>query len=162
MSDQLHSVELVVNGEQRSVECRSDDTLAEVLARRLGLTGTKIGCGVGYCGACTVIVDGKSAHACCLLAGTLDGSSVETVEGVAGDSGLSPVQDAFLECGAVQCGYCTPGFVMSVTALLRDCPTPSEGEVRDYLSGNICRCTGYQKIVEAALVASRQHADGES
>jgi aerobic carbon-monoxide dehydrogenase small subunit len=148
-------IQLTVNGEIREVRCRPDSTLLEVLRDELGLLGTKFGCGIGYCGACTVVVDGRAAHSCCLLAGTLDGVSVTTVEGIAVDGELQPVQEAFLDCGAVQCGFCTSGFVMSISALLEENPDPTEADVRNFLVGNICRCTGYTKIVEAAMAAAR-------
>ena len=143
-------VHLNVNGGHQDVSCAPDDTLLAVLRDRLGLTGTKFGCGIGYCGACTVLVDGAAAHSCCLLAATMEGREITTVEGI-GDDAPDDVQTAFLEAGAVQCGYCTPGFVLSVRALLAENPEPSEEQVRGFLTGNICRCTGFAAIVRAAL-----------
>ena len=150
------SVSLSVNGRQRVIDCRPGDTLLEALRNILGLTGTKSGCEIGYCGACTVLVDGAAAHSCCLLAATMDGREVITIEGIGADEdqGLDPVQAAFLETGAVQCGYCTPGFVVSVKALLAENPVPSETEIRRYLTGNICRCSGFAAIVRAAAAAA--------
>ena len=145
-------VRLVVNGDDREVSCAPGDTLLAVLRERLGLTGAKFGCGIGYCGACTVLVDGAAAHSCCLLAATLEGRHITTIEGVS-ESAPDTVQQAFLETGAVQCGYCTPGFVLSVRALLAENPEPSEAETRAFLTGNICRCSGYAAIVRAALAA---------
>ena len=171
------SVAVSVNGRRRVIDCRPVDTLLEALRGLLGLTGTKSGCEIGYCGACTVLVDGAAAHSCCLLAATMDGREVTTIEGIgalsetaaesrgsavggredaerAGDDGLDPVQAAFLETGAVQCGYCTPGFVVSVKALLAENPSPSEAEIRRYLTGNICRCSGFAAIVRAVAAAA--------
>ena len=145
-------VRLTVNGRRQDVSCTSGDTLLAVLRDRLGLTGTKFGCGIGYCGACTVLVDGAAAHSCCLLAATVEGREITTIEGV-GDDAPDAVQQAFLEAGAVQCGYCTPGFVVSVRALLAENPAPSEEEVRGFLTGNICRCSGFAAIVRAGLAA---------
>lgn len=147
-----NTVRLVVNGESRAVPCDAGDTLLEVLRSRLGLNGTKFGCGIGYCGACTVMVDGEAAHSCCLLAATMDGREITTIEGVS-ETAPDAVQEAFLEAGAVQCGYCTPGFVLSVRALLAENPEPNEEEVRRFLTGNICRCSGFAAIVRAALAA---------
>ncbi len=145
-------VELVVNGRRHELTCAPDDTLLAVLRDRLGLPGTKYGCGIGYCGACTVLVDGAAAHSCCLLAATLDGRRITTIEGVS-DRAPDGVQQAFLDAGAVQCGYCTPGFVLSVRALLAENPDPTESQVREFLTGNICRCSGFAAIVRAALAA---------
>lgn len=149
----MTSVSLSVNGRRQAIDCRPGDTLLEALRGHLGLTGTKSGCEIGYCGACTVLVDGTVAHSCCLLAATMDGREVTTIEGI-GDEGLDPVQVAFLETGAVQCGYCTPGFVVSARALLAENPAPSEAEIRRYLTGNICRCSGFAAIVRAVAAAA--------
>ena len=145
-------VHLTVNGRRHEVSCEASETLLAVLREHLHLKGTKFGCGIGYCGACTVLVDGAAAHSCCLLAATLEGRRITTIEG-AGDAAPDAVQQAFLEAGAVQCGYCTPGFVVSVRALLAENPAPSESEVRRFLSGNICRCSGFAAIVRAGLAA---------
>lgn len=150
---------LHVNGQERTIHCSSGDTLLDVLRDELGLTGAKFGCGIGYCGACTVLIDGAVGHACCLLAATLDGRHIQTVEGLGSDQPgadqRDEVQQAFLDEGAVQCGYCTPGFVMSVRGLLDVTPEPTEQQARDFLTGNICRCTGFAAIVRAATTASR-------
>ncbi len=155
-------VRLVVNGRDLAVPCDPGDTLLEVLRERLGLRGTKFGCGIGYCGACTVLVDGAAAHSCCLLAATLEGRHITTIEGITDatpddaapdDAAPDDVQAAFLEAGAVQCGYCTPGFVVSVKALLAENPSPDEADIRSFLAGNICRCSGFAAIVRATVAA---------
>ena len=152
----MTSVSLSVNGRQRMIDCQPGDTLLETLRGPLGLTGTKSGCEIGYCGACTVLIDGAAAHSCCLLAATMDGREITTIEGIGPDENesLDPVQAAFLETGAVQCGYCTPGFVIAVKALLAENPAPSEAEIRRYLTGNICRCSGFVAIVRAVAAAA--------
>lgn len=131
-------------------------TLAEFLRDQLNLTGTKLGCNRGECGACTVLVDGKAVVSCTMLAVDAAGKKITTVESLAGNGKLNPLQQAFWEQGATQCGYCSPGMLMSATALLNAKPKPTEDDVRRALSGNLCRCTGYKKIVEAVLVASGQ------
>jgi len=145
-----HSITLTVNGDLHELAVEPQWTLAEVLRERLGLTGVKIGCDLGDCGACTVLVDGKPLLSCLTLAVTVDGCSIQTIEGVAEQGVLHPIQQSFLECGGLQCGFCTPGMVLTSKAMwdkMVSCPT--ENEIRDKLSGNLCRCTGYQKIVEA-------------
>jgi carbon-monoxide dehydrogenase small subunit len=148
-------VHLSVNGIPiaRSVEPRM--TLADFLRDQCGLTGTHLGCEHGACGACTVLLDGDAVRSCLMFAVQVDGMEVTTVEGIASPDGtLSPVQSALRECHGLQCGFCTPGFVMSMTALLRDNPDPTDDEIREGLSGNFCRCTGYQGIVAAARRAA--------
>jgi aerobic carbon-monoxide dehydrogenase small subunit len=148
-------VDMTVNGERRrgSVEART--TLADYLREQCALTGTHLGCEHGVCGACTVLVDGEAVRSCLMFAVQADGVEVTTVEGLGGpDGALSPVQDAFRSEHGLQCGFCTPGFVVSVTALLQENPQPSETEIREALSGNLCRCTGYQGIVRAVLRAA--------
>jgi aerobic carbon-monoxide dehydrogenase small subunit len=148
---------LTVNG--RTVTCEVEDRmlLVELLRETLGLTGTHVGCDTSQCGACTVHVDGLSVKACSVFAGELDGCEVLTIEGIAdADGSLSVVQQAFQDHHGLQCGYCTPGMVMTATALLAENPKPSEEEIRHYLEGNICRCTGYHNIVKAILAASGQ------
>jgi carbon-monoxide dehydrogenase small subunit len=144
--------ELTVNGETFSVDGDGLTPLVNVLRDHLGLTGTKTGCYEGRCGACTVIVDGRSAVSCLYPLALAHGKDIRTVEGLAADDGtLNPLQEAILDAGGVQCGISTPGVLMTLTALLEHNPNPTEAEIREALAGNICRCTGYQKIVEAVL-----------
>jgi carbon-monoxide dehydrogenase small subunit len=147
-------VELVVNDRTRSADVPSAATLAELLRDHLGLTGTKIGCGRGDCGACTVLVDGEPANACLVFAAQCEGREVTTIEGLAHSGRLSRLQEAFVDAGAVQCGFCTPGMVMSAHALLSSNPQPTREEAAEAVSGNLCRCTGYVKIVDAIIRAS--------
>jgi len=148
-------VEMNVNGERRRGLVESRTTLADFLREGCALTGTHLGCEHGVCGACTVLVDGEAVRSCLLFAVQVDGAEVTTVEGIGGaDGALSPVQEAFREEHGLQCGFCTPGFVVSVTALLRDNPKPSDTDIREALSGNLCRCTGYQGIVRAVQRAA--------
>jgi aerobic-type carbon monoxide dehydrogenase small subunit (CoxS/CutS family) len=148
-------VRLTVNGHPAEVPCTDERILLDLLREDLNLTGTKRGCDLGTCGCCTVLVDGRPTLSCLTLARLADGRSVTTIEGVGTGAQLHPVQRAFVEHGATQCGFCTPGFVMSSVALLRDRPNPTRAEVIEALSGNLCRCTGYTKIIEAVLAASR-------
>jgi carbon-monoxide dehydrogenase small subunit len=152
MSDRL-PVRLTVNGAARTVEVAASETLLDALRWDLDLTGSKECCAEGECGACTVLIDGRSVNACLVLAVEADGFAVTTVEGLGPGGRLSRLQDAFLEKGAVQCGFCIPGMVMSAQALLEENPHPSETEVREGLAGNLCRCAGYQRIVDAVLLA---------
>jgi aerobic-type carbon monoxide dehydrogenase small subunit (CoxS/CutS family) len=149
MTGKLHSV-LTVNGEPRDVLAPALATLLEVLRSELGLTGSKRGCNHGVCGACTVLLDGKLARSCLTLAADVGERPVTTIEGLAGDDGFSDVQRALIEAGAIQCGFCTPGFVIALTALFAREPHPGRDAIRNALSGNLCRCSGYVKIVEAA------------
>lgn len=153
--EQSVSIRLVVNDRPRALHVGAGETLLGTLRDRLGLTGPKEACGEGECGACTVLVDGGPAASCILAAGSTDGHTVQTVEGLAGADDLTALQQAFVRHAAVQCGYCTPGVLMVLTALLDEVPEPTEAEVRHALAGNICRCTGYQQIVDAALDAAR-------
>jgi aerobic-type carbon monoxide dehydrogenase small subunit (CoxS/CutS family) len=146
---------MILNGQEVTVETEPSDLLAYVLRDKLGLTGTKIGCDEGECGACTVILDGQAVDSCLLPAMKADGCRVVTVEGLAKDGELDPLQRAFIDKGAVQCGYCTPGLLMSARALLDENPHPSEQEIKDAIAGNLCRCTGYLKIVEAIKDVAR-------
>jgi len=148
-------VALTVNGASRTAEVGATTTLVELLRVQLGLTGTKVGCGRGECGACTVILDGRPVNSCIVFAAQCGGRDVLTIEGLAANGALHRIQEAFVEAGAVQCGYCTPGMVMSAYALLRDNPRPAPEEIRQAIAGNLCRCTGYVKIVEAVERASR-------
>ena len=145
---------LSVNGEPREAYIEPRSTLLSVLREDLGLTGAKHGCGDGECGACTVIMDGRAVPSCLVLAASAQGREIETIEGFQRGGGQHPLQRAFIEHGAIQCGFCTPGMIMSAKALLDANPEPSEGEVREALQGNLCRCTGYKKIVEAVLSVS--------
>lgn len=147
-------VDLTVNGKAYSREIEARRTLADFLREDLGLTGTHLGCEHGACGACTVMIDGELARSCLTLAAQARGAAVKTVEGLAGAGGLHPVQKAFKQHHALQCGYCTPGFLVTAAALLEQCKDPTELQVREWLSGNICRCTGYQFIVDAVLSAA--------
>jgi carbon-monoxide dehydrogenase small subunit len=146
-----------VNGEQTTVHVEPTKTLLDVLREDLFLTGTKRGCDSGECGACTVLLNGQAVHSCLILAAELDGKDVLTIEGLSKDrKELHPLQKAFIEKGAVQCGFCTPGLIMTAKALLDENPNPTEEEVRYGVSGNLCRCTGYSKIVEAILTAGEE------
>jgi len=148
-------VRLTVNGRERSADVDSTETLLSLLRERLGLTGTKEGCGRGECGACTVILDGEPVNSCLVFAAQCDGRDVLTIEGLGENGELDRIQRAFVEAGAVQCGYCTPGMIMSAYALLASKPHPTRGEIQEAISGNLCRCTGYVKIVDAIERASR-------
>ncbi|UCD45338.1 MAG: (2Fe-2S)-binding protein [Candidatus Bathyarchaeota archaeon] len=151
-------VVLDVNGEPREAFVEPGWTLLKVLREELGLAGTKLGCGDGECGACTVIIDGRAVPSCLILAIGAEGKEITTIEGLQIEGVLHPLQEAFVEHGAVQCGFCTPGMIMSAKALLDDNPDPTEEDVREALQGNLCRCTGYKKIVEAVLSVSGRGA----
>jgi carbon-monoxide dehydrogenase small subunit len=153
-------IELRVNGRTHELLVEPRWTLTEVLREELGLTGTKQGCGLGECGSCTVLLDGEPVSSCLVLSVQADGHEITTVEGLARGERLHPLQQAFIDHGAVQCGYCTPGMLLSAKALLDRKRRPSETEIRSALSGNLCRCTGYQKIVEAVSDAGRRLAAG--
>lgn len=143
-----------VNGKARHVTARADAFLIDVLRNQLALTGTKNGCGMGECGACTVLLDGEPIFSCLTLAIEAQGRAITTIEGLAKGDQLDPLQRAFVEHGGVQCGFCTPGMILAARALLNENPHPTEADVRRALSGNLCRCTGYTKIVEAVLAAA--------
>lgn len=145
-----------VNGIPYSMAVDPWRTLNEMLREDLNLTGTKLGCGTGDCGACTVIVDGRTVSSCLTLAVTVDEKDIKTVEGLASGEGLHPIQEAFIQTGAIQCGFCTAGMEMSAHYLLSNNPSPNDSEIREGLSGNLCRCTGYNQIVEAISVASEK------
>jgi len=149
-------IRLTVNGQSHDVEVPTYRTLLDCLRYDLGLTGSKEGCSVGVCGACTVLLDGKMISSCIALAVFADGRAVTTVEGLAEDERLHPVQQAFMDAGGFQCGICTPGQVVAAKALLDAIPNPSETEIREWMLGNLCRCTGYYKIVESIRVAAQQ------
>ena len=143
------TISLNVNGEDYSIRVSDNRTLLQAIRDDLGLTGTKEGCGVGECGACTVLVDGQPVNSCLVLAVEMDGREISTVEGLARDGALDPLQQAFIEEGAVQCGFCTPGMLMTAKGLLNKNPAPTEDEIRSAIEGNLCRCTGYEPIVRA-------------
>jgi carbon-monoxide dehydrogenase small subunit len=159
MAERLH-VTLTVNGKEVSQEVPVRLTLADFLRHELKLTGTHLGCEHGVCGACTVLVDGRTARACLMLAVQADGASVQTVEGVADGGTLSPLQQAFVDHHGLQCGFCTPGVLATLSELLAANPDPDEDEIRAWLSGNICRCTGYQGIIDATLAAAQSIRNG--
>ncbi|MEA5047619.1 MAG: (2Fe-2S)-binding protein [Eubacteriales bacterium] len=144
-----YCVKFCVNDEPVELTVSGNETLLHVLRERLGLTGTKEGCGAGECGACTIIMNGQAVNACLVLAPEVNGKVITTVEGLAHGDELSPLQEAFVDHMALQCGFCTPGMLMSAEALLRENPTPTRDEITHAMSGNLCRCTGYKKIVEA-------------
>ena len=148
-------IRLTVNGEPLEAAVAQNQTLVQFLREDLGLTGTKHGCGLGDCGACTVILDGKAVNSCLVLAIQANGSEVLTIEGLAENGKLHPLQQAFVDKGAIQCGFCTPGMILSAKALLEEKPNSTELDIRTALSGNLCRCTGYQKIVEAIDAAAK-------
>ncbi len=149
-----HAVKLTINGAAHSAEVEARTSLADFLRHQAGLTGTHVGCEHGVCGACTVIVDGRAVRSCLMLAVQADGASIETVEGQGRPEALSELQRAFTANHALQCGFCTPGMLMTLEAYLRTHPSPTREEIRDVLSGNLCRCTGYQAIVDAAMDAA--------
>jgi aerobic carbon-monoxide dehydrogenase small subunit len=147
-------IELVVNGEQREADVWPGESLLYALRERLGFPGSKNACEQGECGSCSVLLDGKLVCACLVLAAQADGHEVTTAEGLATDGAMHPVQQAFVDAGAVQCGFCTPGLVVATADLLRRSPSPSDDEIREALSGNLCRCTGYAKIFDAVRAAA--------
>ena len=152
-------ISLTVNGARHELSVGPTEMLTDVLRRRLDLTGTNRDCGMGICGACTVLLDGQPVSSCILLAAQADGAEITTVEGLEKNGRLTAIQEAFLRHGAVQCGYCTPGFVITSTALLEENPRPSREQIVEALKGNLCRCTGYKKIVEAVESVARAKGD---
>ncbi len=155
MSEELHEVRLEVNGATHVVEVPGRRLLSDALRHDCGLTGTHVGCEHGVCGACTVLVDGRPMRSCLMLAVSAEGAAITTVEGLAdADGTLSPVQQAFRDCHGLQCGFCTPGFLTTITAGLEENPDPTEDEAREMIAGNLCRCTGYQNIVKSVLRAA--------
>ncbi len=157
----MTQVVLNINSRDYTIDVEGNENLLTVLREQLDLTGAKPGCLTGDCGACKVIVDGKAENSCMLLVKNLGGKRIETIESLAKGGQLHPVQEAFVEAGAVQCGYCTPGMVMSAKALLDQNPQPDEEEIRAAIDGNICRCTGYVKIVDAVKLASKKMNGGK-
>jgi carbon-monoxide dehydrogenase small subunit len=150
-------INLKVNGKPLELAVEANQTLVDLLRYDLGLTGTKKGCETGECGACTVLLNDKPVNACLVLAVQANGAEILTIEGLRPPQGLHPLQQAFVEKGAIQCGFCTPGMILSATSLLKLNPNPTEAEIRTALSGNLCRCTGYQKIVEAIQSVGKNH-----
>jgi carbon-monoxide dehydrogenase small subunit len=155
------AIQFSVNGQQVQVSVEGSETLLDCLRNQLGLTGTKKGCDQGDCGACTVLIDGKPVNSCLMLALEAHGKNITTIEGLAQDGGLHFLQEAFISYNAVQCGFCTPGMILTAAALLKENPHPSEREIRHYLQGNLCRCTGYSRIVQAVQAAAKS-LSGES
>jgi carbon-monoxide dehydrogenase small subunit len=153
MTDRI-VISATINGEEMEFLADERDSLLDALRERIGLTGSKEGCNNGNCGACSVILDGRLVNSCCVMAAEVEGSEVTTVEGIAGSDGLHPLQQAFLEEAALQCGICTPGFLVASKALLDQNANPTEHEARFWLAGNLCRCTGYDKIIRAVLKAA--------
>jgi carbon-monoxide dehydrogenase small subunit len=149
-------VNTTINGDAVEFVCTADETLLDVLRNRVGLTGAKEGCGTGDCGACSVILDGRLVCSCLVLGAEMDGKKVETIEGMAEGNKLHPLQQNFIDHAALQCGICTPGFLMAADALLKKNPNPTEEEIRFGLAGNLCRCTGYDKIVRAVQAAAKE------
>jgi aerobic carbon-monoxide dehydrogenase small subunit len=163
MSETTYAIRLRVNGVAYDLDVPARRLLSDALRHDLGLTGTHIGCEHGVCGACTVLLDGQPARSCLTLAVSVDGQEVTTVEGLAEPSGeMGPVQQAFKDCHGLQCGFCTPGFLTTITAGLRANPDPTRDEAREMIAGNLCRCTGYQNIVAAVLRAAELSNGGES
>jgi carbon-monoxide dehydrogenase small subunit len=156
-----HEITLKVNGVSREGHVEPRRTLADFLREDLGLTGTHVGCEHGVCGACTLLVNGEAVRSCLMFAVQANGQEVTTIEGLSNGSGLHPIQEAFWECHGMQCGFCTPGFVMSVYSFLQENPDPREEDIRPALSGNICRCTGYQSIVDAVRLAAAKMRESQ-
>ena len=149
-------VSLSVNGIAKSAAVDSRMVLVDMLREEFGLTGSHVGCGTGSCGACTVMLDGRVVKSCCVLAADVDGQSVTTIEGIGDDDALHPVQQAFVDKQGLQCGFCTPGMILSTIQLLEENPSPTDADVREAIAGNLCRCTGYVYIVESVLEAARR------
>lgn len=154
----FHKINLTVNGSSESLDVPSNMTLMRLLREILALTGTKNGCSAGECGACTVLLNGEPVNSCMVLAAECDGAEVITVEGLAGDQQLNPIQEAIINAGGVQCGFCTPGILITSRALLDRNPDPSDDEIKEALVGNLCRCTGYVRIIESVKEAARTQA----
>ncbi|MCX5912803.1 MAG: (2Fe-2S)-binding protein [Deltaproteobacteria bacterium] len=151
-----HRINFTVNGEPKELFVEPNRMLVDLIRQDLGLTGTKKGCGTGDCGSCTIILDGSAVKSCLILAVEVDGSEILTIEGLQSGGKLHPLQEAFIQYGAIQCGFCSPGMMMSAKAFLDQCPKPTEEEVKMALSGNLCRCTGYRKIIEAILAVAQK------
>lgn len=156
----MKHIEFTINGRPEAIEVAPSETLLEMIRERLNLTGTKEGCGMGECGACTVLLDGVTVNSCLVLAAEADGKSIVTIEGVGTREKLHPVQESFVKHGGSQCGFCTPGMVVSGTYLLKRYPNPTEDQIREGIAGNFCRCTGYTKIIESIEAAGRRMSEG--
>jgi len=156
MKSNTISIRFTINGEEKQLEIPAGITALELIREKLDLKGTKEGCGIGECGACTIIVDGRAVNACLMFAAQLDGRKIHTVEGLGQAGGLHPIQEAFAEHHAVQCGFCTPGLLMSTRALLSENPHPDRLQIVKAISGNLCRCTGYHSIIEAIEAAAKE------
>lgn len=156
----FHDISLTVNNRVYDITVESDEMLIDVLREKLGLTGTKKGCGTGDCGACTIIMDGRAVTSCIILAVASNGKEIITIEGLEDTGERHPIQDAFIKHGAIQCGFCTPGMVLSAKVLLDANPNPTEEDVRIGIAGNLCRCTGYTKIVQAILAVASEYQGG--
>ncbi|MEA1939329.1 MAG: (2Fe-2S)-binding protein [Candidatus Caldatribacteriota bacterium] len=156
------TIELTINGKRRKVETTASTRLLDLIRDDLHLTGTKEGCGKGECGACTVIMNGELIASCLILAPQADGAVITTIEGIGSGGHLDPIQEAFIETGAVQCGFCTPGMILSAKKLLEEYPHPTEEEIKRGISGNLCRCTGYQKIFDAIRLAADRLSSKDS
>ncbi len=152
----MTKIEFTLNGRRRQIDVEPNQLLINLLRERLYLTGTKYGCGIGECGACTVLLDGEPVLSCLTLAVDVDGREVTTIEGLSKGDEMDVVQEAYLEEGAVQCGFCTPGFILTTKALLRENPNPTEAEIREFLKGHLCRCTGYVNIIKAVKKAAEK------
>lgn len=157
---QFLQISLRVNGKEHEINVEPRETLLELIRNRLGLTGTKLSCDMEVCGACTVLLDGKPVSSCTTLAFEARGREVVTIEGLASGGKLHPLQEAFLEKGGLQCGFCTPGMILTAKALLEENPDPTEEEIKEYMHGNLCRCTGYQMIVESIMAAAKKMKGG--
>jgi len=156
----MKHIEITINGKREELDVAPSETLLEMIREKLFLTGTKEGCGMGECGACTVVMDGVTVNSCLVLAAEADGKSIVTIEGVGTAEKLHPVQEAFVKHGGSQCGFCTPGMIVSGTYLLKKNPRPTEEEIREGLAGNFCRCTGYTKIIESVEAAAKMMGEG--
>jgi carbon-monoxide dehydrogenase small subunit len=155
-------IEFMINGQKKALDISADITALEIIRSLLGLKGTKEGCGIGECGACTITVDGKAINSCLMLGAKLDGTKVVTVEGLSQDKNLAPIQEKFMENHGVQCGFCTPGILMSTHALLAENPDPDDEEISKAIAGNLCRCTGYSQIFASIKEAARQMQEGNN
>lgn len=149
------NIRFILNGKETNIDSRPDRRVVDLLREDFGLTGTKESCGSGECGACTILVNGESKLSCLMLAAQLEGNEITTIEGLSKEGSSHPLQEAFVDCGAVQCGFCSPGMIVTAAAILKRKPDPTRTEIREGLSGNLCRCTGYQKIVDAVEAAAQ-------